>query len=99
MHPVQEHLLRTNFRDLAGTRIEGTLALSEELVNLGVADFLQRLQTSAAAGEGAAGAAKSVATPGEATPDPQQLLQLLTIDQLAVRLEEGRMKVDVEAAL
>ena len=40
MHPVQKHLFDTNFKDLDGTRIEGTIALSDELINLGIMDFL-----------------------------------------------------------
>lgn len=96
MHPVQKHLFDTNFKDLAGTRIEGTIALSEELINLGVADFLNGLTAPAPA---SAPTAPKEPKAGNSFPDPQALLKLLTVDQLQIRLEQGKMKVDVKAGI
>lgn len=95
MHPVQKHLFDTNFKDLAGTRVEGTLAVSEELINLGIMDFLDALQAPPAptpptgAPVGAAASA----------PDPQAMLKLLKVEKLAVRMEKGRLLVDVKAGI
>lgn len=95
MHPLQKHLFDTNFQDLAGTRIEGTLALSEELINLGVMDFLNGL-TPAPAATTEPAAPKAA---GGSMPDPKELLKVLKIDQLAVRLVNGKLLVDVKAGI
>lgn len=97
MHPVQKHLFDTDFKDLAGTRIEGTIALSEELINLGVMDFLNGLTAPTPPGDASSEPPKTA--PGAAPPDPKALLKLLTIDQLQIRLEQGKLKVDVKAGI
>ena len=97
MHPVQEHLFDTNFKDLAGTKIEGTIALSEELINLGVMDFLNSLKAAPeASDQPAAPAPPAVPT---AAPDPKALLQVLNVEQLQVRMEAGRLLVDIKAGV
>jgi len=50
MHPVQKHLFDTNFKDLAGSKIEGTIAISDELINMGIMDFINGLKSGAESG-------------------------------------------------
>lgn len=94
MHPVQKHLFDTNFKDLAGTRIEGTIALSDELINQGIMDFLNSLK-----GEPAAPASKSTSPAPAAAPDPKALLALLDIETLKFRSENGKAMLDVKVGL
>lgn len=94
MHPVQKHLFDTDFKDLAGTRLEGTIALSDELINLGIMDFLGSLQSDAAQ----PASAKPSAAPA-AAPDPKALLALLNIETLKFRTENGRAVLDVKVSL
>lgn len=98
MHPVQKHLFATNFKDLAGTRIEGTIALSDELINLGIMDFLSGLQSGAVASAPKVASPAPAAAPDE-MPDPKALLALLDIEKLKFRSEDGRILVDVAAGL
>jgi hypothetical protein len=96
MHPIQKHLFDTNFKDLEGTRIEGTIALSEELINLGIMDFINSLKNAAPAPTSKSSA---VATAPIATgaPDPKALLAKLDIETLQVRAEKGKILLEVKA--
>ncbi len=94
MHPVQKHLFETNFKDLAGTRIEGTIALSDELINLGIMDFLSGLKSGAASPAPSASSPAPAAAPA-AMPDPKELLAILDIEKLKFRSEAGRILVDI----
>ncbi|MEM9930812.1 MAG: hypothetical protein AAF840_13405, partial [Bacteroidota bacterium] len=96
MHPVERHLFATNFKDLAGTRLQGTIALSDELINLGILDFLQGLKANEEAAADADTEGKQQASPH---PDPQTLLRLLDIDKLAIKAKEGRIVVGVDVEL
>lgn len=96
MHPIQQHLFETNFRGLSGTRIEGTLALSEELINLGILDLLQGLRATSPPPTADVPSAKATAPAG---PDPQALLQILQVDTLQIRAEKGKVLVDVKAGI
>ncbi len=96
MHPVQKHLFDTNFRDLSGTKLEGTIALSDELINLGILDFLQQLQkpdTDTPKAKSEAPAASS------AMPNPADLLKMVTIEEVKYRTEAGRTMVDIKAGI
>ncbi|MFK8162910.1 MAG: hypothetical protein AB8H12_10655 [Lewinella sp.] len=94
MHPVQKHLFDTNFKDLEGTKIEGTIALSDELINLGIMDFLNGLKS------GATPRAATAPSPAPAAaPDPKALLALLDIETLKFRTENGKAMLDVKASL
>lgn len=96
MHPVQKHLFDTNFKDLAGTRIEGTIVVSEDLINLGIMDFINGLKAPATPpGTPASPAASSSA----GMPDPKALLQVLNVEKLNVRMEKGKLLVDVKAGI
>ena len=97
MHPVQKHLFATNFRDLAGTRLEGTIALSDELINLGLGELLAQLKTSTPDSDAPPAAKK--AAPTSALPDPQALLALLDVKKLQYRTGEGRTFLEVEVSL
>jgi hypothetical protein len=92
MHPVQKHLFDTNFKDLEGTRIAGTIALSEELINLGIMDFVNGLKSSptASASEGSSSAPA-------AAPDPKALLAKLDIEKLEVKAKEGKILLEIKA--
>lgn len=96
MHPVQKHLFDTNFRDLSGTNIEGTIAISDELINLGILDFLQQLQKPAAAGDSETRTSTVKASPA---PNPADLLKILTIDKLQYRTEAGRTLLEIKAGI
>jgi hypothetical protein len=96
MHPIQKHLFDTNFKDLAGSKIEGTIALSEELINLGILDFINGLKADAPAKETSS---TPETAPSAAMPDPKELLKLVTIDKLQVRAQNGKIMVDIKAAL
>ena len=98
MHPVQKHLFDTNFKDLDGTRIEGTIALSDELINLGIMDFLSCLKSSAASPAPSASSPAPAAAPA-AMPSPMKLLAILEVEKLKFRSESGRIFVDVKAGI
>lgn len=95
MHPVQKHLFDTNFQDLAGTRIEGTIALSEELINLGIMDFINGLKAPATD----LPVEKKTASSTSAMPDPQSMLKLLNVEKLEVKMEKGKLLVEVKAGI
>jgi len=96
MHPVQKHLFDTNFRDLSGTKLEGTIALSDELINLGILDFLQQLQQPDANAKTAKPAAAESTSP---MPKPADLLKMLTIEEVKYRTEAGKTMVDIKAGI
>ena len=97
MHPIQKHLFETNFRDLNGSSIEGTLAFSEELINLGVMELLQGLQNDK---KEAGAEVTSTPIKGDTSlPDPKELLKLVSVEQLTLRMEQGRLLVDIKAGL
>lgn len=97
MHPVQKHLFATNFKDLAGAKIEGTIALSDELINLGLGDLLSQLPNSShsATSPGSTKQASSVAQQA----DPQAMLQLLTVQKLRYRTAAGTTMLDLKVSL
>jgi hypothetical protein len=92
MHPVKKHLFDTNFKDLEGTRIEGTIALSDELINLGILDFLNGLKAGSTAP-----VSKSASAAPEAAPDPKSLLANLDIETLEIKAVDGRFLLKVKA--
>ncbi|MEO0732046.1 MAG: hypothetical protein AAFZ52_04380 [Bacteroidota bacterium] len=94
MHPVQKYLFATNFRDLAGAKLEGTLALSDEIVNLGLGELLLALKTTSATP--GADATHKTSSP---SPDPKALAGLLEVEELQYRTEKGRTLVDIKTSL
>ena len=102
MNPVLQHLINTNFSDLRGSKIDGQLALSDELVNLGIHDFLAQLKSPpsqpAPAPKSASGSAPDGRASDEAgLPDPKEMLQHVTIDTLRYRTEAGRTVLEISA--
>ncbi len=95
MHPVERHLFATDFKDLAGTHLQGTIALSDELINLGIMDFLAGLKAEPAPSAPAA----PDQDPAEARPDPRKLLSLLQVNQLEVKAKDGRIVVAVDVKM
>lgn len=96
MNAILKHLVDTEFRDLAGTRIEGQIALSDELVNLGIRDVLTGLTTP----QNPAPAAPPQPAPAaadDAPPAPTELLRHLRIDHLKYRTEAGRTILEIRA--
>lgn len=98
MHPVLQHLLDTDFADLQGSRISGQLALTDELVNLGLHDLVAKL-TQPAATSSAPAPAPPVKAAGAALPDPKLLLQKVTIEHLQYRTEAGRTILEIKAGV
>ena len=101
MHPVLKHLINTDFIDLAGSRIEGQFAITDELVNLGLHELVAQL-TGPASGssEKLPPAAPPKSTSGTATlPDPKLLLQKVKVDHLKYRTEAGRTVLELKAGL
>ncbi len=94
MHPIQRILFDTNFKGISGARIEGTLALSEALINLGVLDALQRLQQPKAS-EDVLVADKAA----PAAPDPGVLLKAVQVDTLKIRTDKGKIHIDLKAGI
>lgn len=97
MHPIKKHLFDTNFQDLTGSKIEGTLALSEELVNLGVMDLLQGLQGQPQDTEPEIPSIRK--KPTAPPPDPKEILKLVNFEQLKIRMKKGEILVDIKAQL
>lgn len=90
-----QRLLNNNLADLAGTRIEGQIVLSDELMN----EVIQM------------GLTQMTATPvvpinppsGEKTPEveinPRDLLTALNIEKLNYRTENGKTIIEVKAGV
>ncbi|NJC25371.1 hypothetical protein [Neolewinella antarctica] len=100
MHPVQKHLMDTEFSGLEGTRFEGTIALSDELINLGILEALAKLKSAGQPNTTETTAPKvAVQGPSESSEpsvDPKALLQKLNVDKLRYRTEDGKTMVDIK---
>ena len=99
MHPVLKHLVATDFADLSGTKVEGQIALSDELVNLGLMDVLAKLKADDPAANTASAPASAPPKATEAMPDPAILLRKLKIDHLKYRTENGRTVLEIKAGM
>lgn len=96
MNPVQKHLFDTNFKDLEGSHLAGTIAVSDELINLGIMDFISSFQGQATAPSPADQPASSAPA---AAPDPKALLALLDIKTLKFRSDKGKALLEVDVRL
>ncbi len=101
MHPVIQHLLDTEFADLRGSRVEGQIALTDELVNLGLHDLVAKLTQPAVASATTPAPASAPATKpaAPALPDPKLLLQQVKIEHLRYRTEAGRTILEIKAGV
>ncbi|MFT4751968.1 MAG: hypothetical protein ACI92C_002835 [Neolewinella sp.] len=97
MHPVQKHLFDTNFKDLAGSKLEGTIAISEELINMGIMDFLNGLKPGPEFDAPEKPSPAPAAAPD--MPDPKKLLALLNIEMLTFRTGKDKVMLNVKASL
>lgn len=100
MHPVLKHLIDNDFRDLAGSRVDGQIALSDDLINLGLHELIAQLTAPAAPPQTAGAAtAASPAPTGTATPDPKALLRKLDVEKVHYRTEVGRTVLEIACAI
>ena len=99
MHPVEKHLKETAFAGVEGTRIEGTIALSDELINLGIVEALAKLKAAGAdTTQPVTTEAAGTKSAGESVDfDPKAMLQKLDIERLQYRTEQGKTMVDFKA--
>ena len=98
MHPVQKHLFDTNFKDLQGTSLSGTLALSDEIINLGLGELLLQLKAGTLTAPSPTAPPTDTSAPA-AAPDPKAILEKLNVKTLRYRTEAGRTLLDIEASL
>ncbi|WP_116106663.1 hypothetical protein [Lewinella sp. IMCC34191] len=107
MHPVLQHLMDTNFEDLSGSRVDGRIAVSDDLINLGLHEVVAMLTKSSAApaGKTESPAPESTPTPYDstekkaATPDPKALLRKLDVEKLQYRTETGRTVLEIACSV
>lgn len=96
MDPVLRHLTTTDFADLKGSKISGRLALSDDLINLGIKDLLDKLvPTNQNTNRPTAGV--PAAPPKKQLPGPQDLLEKIKVDHLRYRTEKERTILEIEA--
>ena len=110
MHPVLEHLIKTNFADLQGSRVDGRIAVSDDLINLGLHELVATLTKSSSAGPSPSSAPAqapkeepapygNAPTKPEPTPDPRALLGKLDVEKLQYRTESGRTILEIACAV
>lgn len=106
MHPVLRHLLDTDFADLAGSRIDGRIAVTDELVNKGLHEAIATLTRPAAPAKTTA-PASAPSAPGPTPyadkavemPDPKALLRKLDVEKLQYRTEAGRTVLEIACGI
>ncbi len=99
MHPVLKHLLATDFADLAGSRVEGTFAVSDEMVNLGLHELMAQLKAPASPLKAAPAPYDSSVADPEPAPDPRALLGKLDVEKLNYRTEMGRTVLEIACGI
>ncbi len=108
MHPVLKHLIDTDFEDLAGSRVDGRISITDDLVNLGLHELVATLTKSSPSPERNAPASPPKETPTpydteitkeDATPDPRALLSKLDVEKLQYRTESGRTVLEIACAV
>lgn len=82
-----ERMLANNLADFEGLKIEGTIVVSEALINTFIQDYVDSI-----------GKEPPVNTPPATSSafDPQKLLQALRIEQVNVHLQEGKMNIQLK---
>ena len=99
MHPVLKHLIDNNFSDLEGSRVEGTLAVSDDLVNLGLHELIAQITAPAAARPAAPAPYDTPSEEGEPAPDPRAVLRKINIEKLQYRTEAGRTVLEIACGI
>lgn len=102
MNKLLKHLIDSDFADLAGSRIEGRIALTDEVVNLGLHEMLAKFGPSASPENDAPASAAPDATATEkpeAMPDPKLVLQKIKVEHLRYLTEDGRTILEIKAGL
>ncbi|MGB3799520.1 MAG: hypothetical protein WA952_06860 [Lewinella sp.] len=108
MHPVLQHLMDTNFEDLTGSRVDGRIAVSDDLINLGLHEVVAMLTKPAASARTSSETPKTDSAPtpydsdSEAkvsTPDPKALLRKLNVEKLQYRTETGRTVLEIACSV
>ncbi|WP_170067617.1 hypothetical protein [Neolewinella xylanilytica] len=98
----------TNFADLSGSRVDGRIAVTDDLVNLGLHELVAALTKAspAAKADAPANAPENTPTPyasdpapKSATPDPKALLRKLQVEKLQYRTESGRTILEIACAV
>lgn len=88
-----QRLLNNQLADLAGTRIEGQIVLSDALMNeaiqLGLKEIATPVNTEKAA----------VSTVDFPVINPRDLLAALTIEKLNYRTENGKTTLEIKAGI
>ncbi len=82
-----ERMIANNLADFEGLKMEGTVVVSEQLINAFIQDFIQNI-----------GKAPDENKPASGSPelDFQKLLQALCIDQVNVHLQDGKMHIHLK---
>lgn len=96
MEAILRLILDRRLRDFQGTEIKGSLAVSDDLVNEVLAEWL-----AGATGTPSPASETNAEPAAAATPpiDPRQLLSWLTIRQLRYHTEAGRTVVDLDVGV
>ncbi|MBB4078730.1 hypothetical protein GGR28_001343 [Lewinella aquimaris] len=98
MHPVLKHLIETDFADLNGTHVEGQIALSDDIINMGLHEVLSQLRQPAVPKD-TAPAPPPAANTSESMPDPRVLLSKLKVEHLKYRTEVGKTVLEIKAGV
>ncbi|MCP9236597.1 hypothetical protein [Lewinella sp. JB7] len=98
MHPVLKHLIETDFSDLSGSRVEGQIALSDDIINLGLHEVLNQLRR-APTPENVAPASPPRPAAANTLPDPRLLLSKVDVEHLKYRTEAGKTVVEIKAGV
>lgn len=102
MHPVLRHLIDTNFEDLAGSRVDGRIAITDDLINKGLHEVIASLTRPAPAPPAPKPAPTPYAETDQETtemPDPKLLLRKLDVEKLQYRTEAGRTVLEIACAV
>lgn len=95
MDELIHKIISNQLRDFAGTRVEGKIVLSDELINEVLTLGRQSLVTKPEA------TAEQSAAPSEAVPqlDLPQILGFLKIEKLQYRTEKGKTIIEVKGGI
>jgi hypothetical protein len=101
MHPVLKHLIDTDFADLDGSKLEGQIVLTDELINAGITNVLVQLMRSPSPADTAPASPPKSSAAVEDSPDidVSGLLQKVTLSHIRYRTEAGKTILELKAEL